>query len=86
LVPCPTELMTVFYSLTGLEAFNGSDVAMQNECGMNAKLLLALASKIIVGSDSHGTHDYNSPSNSSGDLRTPYCNAQSESELIYDSR
>jgi hypothetical protein len=38
----------MFYSLTGLEAFNGSDVAMQKECGMKAKLLLILASKIIV--------------------------------------
>jgi hypothetical protein len=68
--PSPTELMAMFYSLTGLEAFNGSDIAMQNECGMNAKLLLALSSKIIVCPKSHGTHDCISQSNSSGNLHT----------------
>jgi hypothetical protein len=76
LVPGSRKLISIFYSLADLEAFKGSDVAVQNECGINAKVLLILASNIIVGFESLGTHSLKAL----GTFRPSYCNAQSESD------
>jgi hypothetical protein len=59
---------------------------MQNECGMNPKSLLALASKIIVGSSPTRLTIIFHRLTALETFGARSCNAQSESELIYYSR
>jgi hypothetical protein len=40
---------------------------------LTAKLLLALSNKVVLGSESHGTHDHILLSDGSGSLQTTNC-------------
>jgi hypothetical protein len=68
LVPSPAGLMTILYCL-----ITPGVVQLFPTLVLTAKLLLALASTVILGSESHGTHDYILLSDGSGSLQNNSC-------------